>query len=201
MGRFLNSDDFASTGQGIIGNNMFAFCGNNPACRVDTNGYFWTTLAAVGIGAVASVAASAISAMICGEEFTVGDAVGAAVEGASTTFMIIVGVPPIIANPLGTALGSIVDEIVDFDKNSFEDGMAEVLEETKQSFVTTAVFGVAGKVLPKYVSGKYLKDGPFDKVLRELIYEPKYLDDSAISTIISESFWDTTKSIFTNLLW
>ena len=30
VGRFLNADAFASTGQGILGNNTFAYCGNNP---------------------------------------------------------------------------------------------------------------------------------------------------------------------------
>jgi RHS repeat-associated protein len=39
-GRFLNADVFISTGQGILGNNMFAYCGNNPVKNVDHLGYF-----------------------------------------------------------------------------------------------------------------------------------------------------------------
>lgn len=27
--------------RGILGNNMFAYCGNNPVIRVDTSGYGW----------------------------------------------------------------------------------------------------------------------------------------------------------------
>ena len=38
IGRFLNADAFASTGQGLLGNNMFAYCGNNPINRVDYAG-------------------------------------------------------------------------------------------------------------------------------------------------------------------
>ena len=38
IGRFINADTFASTGQGILGNNMFAYCRNNPAIRVDRDG-------------------------------------------------------------------------------------------------------------------------------------------------------------------
>ena len=38
IGRFINADAFASTGQGIIGNNMFAYCGNNPVVRADPSG-------------------------------------------------------------------------------------------------------------------------------------------------------------------
>ena len=41
LGRFLNADTYASTGQGILGNNMFAYCGNNPACFTDPAGTFF----------------------------------------------------------------------------------------------------------------------------------------------------------------
>ena len=44
IGRFVNADVFPSTGQGIIGTNMFAYCGNNPVNRVDIGGYFWDTV-------------------------------------------------------------------------------------------------------------------------------------------------------------
>ena len=37
-GRFLNADGYASTGQGIIGNNMFAYCNNNPVMLADYTG-------------------------------------------------------------------------------------------------------------------------------------------------------------------
>ena len=38
LGRFINGDAFASTGQGVLGNNMFAYCLNNPVCCVDRTG-------------------------------------------------------------------------------------------------------------------------------------------------------------------
>ena len=38
VGRFINADAFASTGQGILGNNMFSYCRNNPVSRVDIYG-------------------------------------------------------------------------------------------------------------------------------------------------------------------
>ena len=37
-GRFLNADAFTSTGQGLLGNNMFAYCQNNPVAYIDPNG-------------------------------------------------------------------------------------------------------------------------------------------------------------------
>ena len=37
-GRFFNADSYASTGQGIIGYDMFAYCGSNPILSCDTSG-------------------------------------------------------------------------------------------------------------------------------------------------------------------
>jgi len=39
VGRFINADSYVSTGQGLLGNNMFTYCGNNPINRVDPYGY------------------------------------------------------------------------------------------------------------------------------------------------------------------
>ena len=36
--RFINADGFVSTGQGLLGYNMFTYCGNNPVCRIDESG-------------------------------------------------------------------------------------------------------------------------------------------------------------------
>ena len=36
--RFINADGYVSTGQGLTGYNMFAYCGNNPVMRVDPSG-------------------------------------------------------------------------------------------------------------------------------------------------------------------
>lgn len=38
MGRFINADAFASTGQGILGHNMFVYCNNNPVVYIDATG-------------------------------------------------------------------------------------------------------------------------------------------------------------------
>ncbi len=37
-GRFINADIFVSTGQGVLGSNMFAYCGNNPVMGYDPTG-------------------------------------------------------------------------------------------------------------------------------------------------------------------
>ena len=38
IGRFINADNYTSTGQGLLGYNMFAYCRNNPVCREDASG-------------------------------------------------------------------------------------------------------------------------------------------------------------------
>ena len=47
LGRFINADSYASTGQGFLGYNMFAYCGNNPAASFDHYGTYAT---AIGFG-------------------------------------------------------------------------------------------------------------------------------------------------------
>ena len=38
MGRFISADAYVSTGQGLLGYNMYAYCGNNPVMFVDLLG-------------------------------------------------------------------------------------------------------------------------------------------------------------------
>ena len=38
IGRFINADGCMATGQGLLGNNMFAYCLNNPINRIDVAG-------------------------------------------------------------------------------------------------------------------------------------------------------------------
>ena len=48
-GRFISSDGYLSTGQDILGNNMFAYCLNNPVNNHDPSGKFALTATFCGI--------------------------------------------------------------------------------------------------------------------------------------------------------
>ena len=61
IGRFINADSYSSTGQGIIGNNMFVYCLNNPINQSDPSGNIAVSLAAL----VASAVGTGISNAIC----------------------------------------------------------------------------------------------------------------------------------------
>ncbi len=56
IGRFINADGYVSTGQGILGTNMFAYCGNNPIIRADPSGQFWEIV--IGVTLVVGLVAS-----------------------------------------------------------------------------------------------------------------------------------------------
>ncbi len=61
LGRFISPDVFVSTGQGLLGANMFAYCNNNPVCRKDREGFDWESFAAFGTALILiGVAAAAI---------------------------------------------------------------------------------------------------------------------------------------------
>ena len=59
-GRFVNADSYVSTGQGITGTNMFAYCVNNPVNMIDTDGnlaislFAYMTFLAVSVITVAT---------------------------------------------------------------------------------------------------------------------------------------------------
>ncbi len=60
--RFISADAHMSTGQGIVGNNMYAYCGNNPVMRVDPSGQEWWHWAIAAAIVVACAAAVVITA-------------------------------------------------------------------------------------------------------------------------------------------
>ena len=41
VGRFISADVYLSTGQGVLGHNAYAYCGNNPIIRFDEDGECW----------------------------------------------------------------------------------------------------------------------------------------------------------------
>ena len=67
--RWINADGYASTGQGLLGCNMYAYCGNNPVNYIDSDGEFPVAIGA-GVATVAAVAAlCALAAEAASEVF------------------------------------------------------------------------------------------------------------------------------------
>ena len=60
MGRFISSDKYPTTGQDFAGNNMFAYCGNNPVSRSDDGGEFWNVVIGAIVGGTISAVTTAV---------------------------------------------------------------------------------------------------------------------------------------------
>ena len=93
-GRFLNADSYASTGQGILGHNMFAYCLNNPVNYEDPNGELALgvilskaaiVVGKAAVGAAVNVATTFIAAKVTGQSYSWQDAGIAALSGALGT--------------------------------------------------------------------------------------------------------------------
>ena len=52
VGRFINADGYVSTGQGILGHNMFAYCNNNPVNYADPSGCIAVSAILLGVALV-----------------------------------------------------------------------------------------------------------------------------------------------------
>ena len=119
--RFISADMYFTTGQGIVGSNMYAYCGNNPSSRIDSAGKFFFTV----LGAVTGAIIGGIFAAINGEDIWAG-AAGGAVTGAITGLVtditvatagaavpaLVVAVGTIAGGALAGAAGDITTQVV-----------------------------------------------------------------------------------------
>ena len=68
-GRFLNADALTSTGQGLLGNNMFAYCYNSPVNKADNSGYVPMIATVVGGVVVGAIADAAIKRIVAKKKY------------------------------------------------------------------------------------------------------------------------------------
>ena len=65
--RFISADVYMSTGQGVLGGNMWAYCGNNPVVRYEVQGKFWGLVAKVVVGIASQYVSDVIGNLISGK--------------------------------------------------------------------------------------------------------------------------------------
>ncbi|MBE6939730.1 MAG: RHS repeat protein [Ruminococcaceae bacterium] len=68
MGRFINADGYISTGQDLLGNNVFAYCCNNPVSRMDDGGEFWHLIVGAVVGVAVKYASDVVSNIASGKK-------------------------------------------------------------------------------------------------------------------------------------
>ena len=112
IGRFISADNYPSTGQGLTGNNMFAYCGNNPIVRVDNNGEFFHIIVGAVVGAAVSFACSVVGDVIAGEEIDWAGAGISAAFGAASGALAATGVG-VVAQVAGGALLAGAENAID----------------------------------------------------------------------------------------
>lgn len=132
MGRFINADAFAATGQGLLGHNMFAYCGNNPILYTDPSGEFGLAFAFATATIVAGIA-NAISTGINGgtvEECVVAGLIGAGSAAIGFGVAMLTGFSP-VGNVAARAVST---TICDLGTTLYRNG-----EITPQDIGTTVV--------------------------------------------------------------
>ena len=175
-GRFLNADAFTSTGQGFTGNNMFAYCGNNPVARKDDGGAFWHLV----VGGILGGIIGGISAAVSGGDAVdvlIGVAAGAAsgvlaASGAGLATEIVGNAVISMASNAASQVNSIVK---DEDKTLKDFDVGDMLFDGAVGAVTGlaggrgASYGNAGGIMQ---AGKQLfKRGFFDPRARMYYYK------------------------------
>ena len=146
--RFINANVFTSTGQGLLGNNMFAYCNNNPVNCSDPTG---ESASAIIGGAVAGALISVVSYLVsCGiqdESVAFGEFITAILVGGTT------GTIGVYAAASGTLIELLkFCGLAGFVSASFTDG--DMANKLVAGFVSAA--GTYwGTYLPTDTSGKF----------------------------------------------
>ncbi|MGN0799389.1 MAG: RHS repeat-associated core domain-containing protein [Christensenellales bacterium] len=67
--RFISADVYMTTGQGVLGGNMWAYCGNSPVIRYDDGGELWHLIIGAAIGVATQYIADVASNLASGKSF------------------------------------------------------------------------------------------------------------------------------------
>ena len=99
--RFISADTYLSTGQGVLGYNMFAYCNNNPTQYSDPSGeLFVEALLFIGVSAVVGALAGTFTAACTGGDLLEGALEGAALGAVAATATVLT---PILLPAASTA--------------------------------------------------------------------------------------------------
>lgn len=126
IGRFINADDIDLLGANgdFASLNLFAYCGNNPVIRADSEGKFWHIIGGAVLGAVAGTVTKMITNVISGEKITSG-LLTAGIAGAVSGGLAASGVGlagQVIGNALIGAGNNAADQLIGMANGTKTDG-------------------------------------------------------------------------------
>ena len=160
VGRFINADAYVSTGQGVLGNNMYLYCGNNPVNVFDPTGQFgWFSLAAAVLGAVVGAATQIATNVLTGNNNVLEGVIGAALGGAVYNVVALSG-NIVAASAAGSATEAFVNEVGSYifggkklSKENVLNSLSNVARDTVEGTITASITGKASSKIVKINSG------------------------------------------------
>ena len=138
MGRFINAD--GQLNNDMLGNNLFAYCGNNPVTRSDDSGQCWWVAAGAIIGGIVGFTTKVTSNVITGNDWNEG-VIGATVGGA-----VYGGVLAATGNVAAAGFASAAAEVVVNELISYTP-VAEYNGTTQKEVTTENIVGSVASVI------------------------------------------------------
>ena len=148
--RFISADVYMTTGQGIAGGNMYAYCGNNPVCRYDDGGEFWHLVIGAAVGAAISFVSSVVTDLVAGEEVNWKLAGISAASGAVSGLLAATGVGlagQVVGNAVISGVTNVITQIATKPANKFS--WSELGTEIAAGAVSGLVGGKGASYVPK----------------------------------------------------
>ena len=143
--RFISADVYIATELNMNGSNMYSYCKNNPVMLMDSDGDFALPIAAMIVGAAINVVTTGIAACVVGQDYTVKDAVLAAVTGA-------VGA----SGPAGPLVAGLISGFVTY-RCYREQGEDRTVSFTNAVMAGAFTLGSTGSVSTLLTSGSAIK--------------------------------------------
>ena len=170
IGRFISADNYPSTGQGLTGNNMFAYCGNNPVSRNDEGGEWWNVVIGAVVGAVVSAATTAIQSYVETGSVDVGKTIISGLVGAASGAIAATGLGMITqaAITAGVAFaGDVATQMICEDKSWNEVNKLKAVHNGLLAGATSVIGSVLGGITSSghAIKGETLVSAGKDKLL------------------------------------
>ena len=196
--RFINADIYPTTGQGITGSNMFAYCGNNPVSRKDNSGEFWNVVIGAVVGAALSaaseLASQVINHVVTGEKIDWGDVATSAAGGAVYGGIMAATGSNTAASMASTATTSVINGV----RNG--DSVGKIIADTTKNTLISGATSVAPKIINKSLSGKYAKLNKVQKFIKAKTAGPYQGKYSSGPNYLADSFSYSSKRARNNIL-
>lgn len=155
--RFISPDENLCTGQGIVGNNIFAYCCNNPVSRVDSEGTFFNTIFGTIVGGITAVVTRDKEAETWQQALARGAATGF-IAGAALDFSIVTGgAGAILIATAGGIIAGGLDSYLEQRHHGGEIDARKIAIDATVGGVMNTLFGAYGRTA-KNIAGNTAKN-------------------------------------------